>query len=558
MPEFDYVIVGAGAAGAVLANRLTEDPGTRVALIEQGPDRNSRRAIVRIPLGMVTFMAPALAWLGGPKFMQWFETESEPGLNGRRIALPRGKGTGGCTLINGQIWIRGQREDFDEWRDGGCDGWGYDDLLPYFRKSEHFEPLSDPSSDAHLPAEGDRAKPPIDPAYHGVGGPVTLAHMRAINPMARAFLEAAKRAGLKFNSDFNGPRQSGYGFYTFTHKRGERVTAESAYIDPIRDRPNLTILPERRVTRVLMDDTKATGVAWIGPDGAGETHAREVILSAGSFVSPHLLMLSGIGAPEELQAHGLPVVTPLPGVGKNLQDHLDVTLEYKARSLAPYGGSWRAVPRNAVHLLDWIIRRRGLFASTTAECGGFISTKGEARPDVQLFFCTGLANTQNAKGFSTHGFMMHVCELRPRSKGALSLTSADPLALPSIRYNFFEGDSRLDTLRRGIRVARDIIAQPPFKRHLGHEMAPGETAQDDEALDQFIRDTVGTLFHPVGTCAMGTGPMDVVDPGTLRVHGTDGLRVVDASIMPKLVSGNTVAATYALAEKAAEIIRRPG
>lgn len=224
--EYDYVIVGAGAAGAVLANRLTEDPGTRVALIEQGPDRNSRRAIVRIPLGMVTFMAPALAWLGGPKFVQWFETEPEPGLDGRRIPLPRGQGTGGSTLVNGQIWIRGQAEDFDGWRDAGCAGWGFDDLLPYFRKSEHFEPLANPRSDAHLSSLADRKANPIDPAYHGTGGPVTLAHMRSINPMARAFLRAAKAAGLPFNGDFNGARQEGVGFYTFTVKgKGSRQKA---------------------------------------------------------------------------------------------------------------------------------------------------------------------------------------------------------------------------------------------------------------------------------------------------------------------------------------------
>lgn len=553
--EYDYVIVGAGAAGAVLANRLTEDPGTRVALIEQGPDRNSRRAIVRIPLGMVTFMAPALAWLGGPKFVQWFETEPEPGLDGRRIPLPRGQGTGGSTLVNGQIWIRGQAEDFDGWRDAGCAGWGFDDLLPYFRKSEHFEPLANPRSDAHLSSLADRKANPIDPAYHGTGGPVTLAHMRSINPMARAFLRAAKAAGLPFNGDFNGARQEGVGFYTFTHRKGERVTAESAYIDPIRTRPNLTILPGRRVTRILMEGKTATGVAWTGPDGDGQVNSREVILSAGSFVSPHLLMLSGIGEPDELSAHGIPVRHALPGIGKNLQDHLDVTLEYKARGIAPYGGSWRALPRNALHVLDWIFRRRGLFASTTAECGGFLSTTGEARPDTQLFFCTGMANTQNAKGFSTHGFMMHVCELRPNSQGSLRLTSADPAARPAIHYNFFVGDSNLESLRKGIRIARNIIAQQPFKPHMDHEMAPGDAAQDDASLDRFISETVGTLFHPVGTCAMGTGPMAVVDPISMRVHGTQGLRVVDASIMPTLVSGNTVAATYALAEKASDLIR---
>ncbi len=555
MDRFDYVIVGAGAAGCVLANRLSADPAVRVALIESGRDRNSRRAIVRVPLAMVTFMAPALAFLGGGRFMQWFRTEPEPGLDGRRIDLPRGRGTGGSTLVNGQIYVRGQREDFDDWRDGGCPGWGHDDLLPYFRRAERFEPLADPRADRHLPAAAERAAAPFDPALHGVSGPLNVAHMRSASPLARVFLKAAALAGHRFNPDFNGARQAGYGLYTFTQKRGERVTAESAYIDPVRKRPNLTILPGRRVTRLLMDGTRATGVEWRDAAGeTGQTHGAEIVLAAGSFVSPHLLMLSGIGDAAHLSEHGIAPVHHLPGVGANLQDHLDISLEYRARTRAPHGASWRALPRNALHVADWILRRRGLFSSTTAEGGAFLTTTGDARPDIQLFFCTALANTQNAKGFGIHGFIMHVCQLRPQSVGRVSLNSADPADPPRIVYNFFQGDSSPKVLRDGLRMAREIIAQPPFAPHLASEIAPGAEAQDDAALDAFIRRTVGTLFHPVGTCAMGTGPMAVVDPVTMRVHGTSGLRVVDASVMPVLVSGNTVAATYALAEKAADLV----
>ncbi|EAR51809.1 Glucose-methanol-choline oxidoreductase:FAD dependent oxidoreductase:GMC oxidoreductase [Oceanicola granulosus HTCC2516] len=556
MAGFDYVIVGAGAAGAVLANRLTEDPEVRVALIEQGTDRNSQRAIVRIPLAMVTFMAPSLAWLGGPKFMQWLKTEPEPGLNGRRIALPRGKGTGGSTLVNGQIWIRGQREDFDGWRDLGNPGWGYDDLLPYFRRSERLVTLAEPDADRHLPAAAERAADRPAPELHGGDGPVTLAPMRSVTPLARLFHEAAARAGHRFNGDFNGPRQDGYGFYTFTQKRGERVTAESAYIDPVRDRPNLAILPERRVTRVLTRGRRAVGVAWRSRDGAeGETHGREVILSAGSFASPQLLMLSGIGDAAHLAEFGIEVVHHLPGVGRNLQDHLDVTLEYKAKTRAPYGGSWRALPRNALHLLDWLTRRRGLFSSTTAEGGAFLSTRGSGRPDIQLFFCTAMANTQNARGFGTHGFLMHVCELRPESRGSVRLKSRDPAEPPEVRYNFFQGGSGPEVLREGVRIARDIIGQPPFAPHTERELAPGPDVTDDAAIEDFVRDSVGTLFHPVGTCAIGTGADAVVDPGSFRVHGVEGLRVVDASLMPTVVSGNTLAATYCIAEKASDAIR---
>ncbi len=556
MSRFDYVIVGAGAAGCVLANRLSEDPSVNIALVEAGFDRNARKAIVRIPLAMVTFMAPALAFLGGPKFMSWFRTEPEPGLQGRTIDLPRGKGTGGSTNVNGQIFIRGQREDFDGWRDAGNPGWGFDDLLPYFRKLERFEPLADPASGRRIRVDRRTFYDQADPAYHGTDGPLNVAPLRSVNPLALAYLEAAQLAGHTLNPDFNGASQAGVGLYTFTQKNGERVTAEGAYLDPVRNRPNLTVIPETRVTKILFDGKQATGVAWRCGTESGTFEAREVVLAAGSFVSPHLLMLSGVGKAKELARHGIALVQDLPGVGENLQDHLDVTLEYRAKSIAPYGISWKALARNLLHVGDWIFRRRGLFSSTTGEGGGFVSTDpaGE-RPDVQLFFCTGRANTQAASGFTGHGFLMHVCQLRPGSIGRLSLKSADPDELPSIVYNFFRGDSTMEALRKGIELARHIMAQKPFEPHLDAEVDPGPDAQSDGALDAFIRERVGTLFHPVGTCSMGRGEDAVVDPETLRVHGLTGLRVVDASIMPMIVSGNTVAATYCIAEKGADLIK---
>lgn len=465
MPNYDFVIVGAGAAGCVLANRLTEDPSVRVALIESGPDHNSRRAIVRIPLAMVTFMAPSLAWMGGPKYMQWFETEPEHGLDGRRLDLLSGRGSAGSTLVDGQIYIRGQREDFDGWRDLGNPGLGFDDLLPYFRRLERFEPLADPASDRHLPARAEREAEPPDPAYHGATGDLNPAHMRSVNLLTPAFLKGAALAGHRFNPDFNGARQDGFGLYTFTQEKGERVTAESAYIDPIRERLNLDILSERTVTGVIMDGKRATGVAWRGTDGApGETAGAEVILSAGSFVTPHLLLLSGIGDKDHLSRHGVPVVHHLPGIAESLQDHLDVTLESRAGTRAPYGASCRALPRNILHTADWLLRRRGLFASTTAEGGAFLSTTGSGRPDVQLFFCTAIANTQNATGFSTHGFLMHVCQLRPQSVGTLKLKSADPSERPSIQYNFFQGDSTTRVCAKGSGWPSKLSTRRPFSR----------------------------------------------------------------------------------------------
>ncbi len=554
--RFDYVIVGAGAAGCVLANRLSENPDVRVALVEAGGDRNARKAIVRMPLAMVTFMAPALAFLGGPKFMSWFQSEPEPGLQGRSIALPRGRGTGGSTNVNGQIFIRGQREDFDGWRDLGNPGWGFDDLLPYFRKLERYEPLADPTSGRRICVDGAPFYSRADPAYHGTEGPLNVAPLRSVNPLAFAWLEAARRTGLPVNPDFNGARQNGVGLYAFTQKNGERVTAEAAYLDPVRHRPNLTVIADTQVTKVLVEGTRATGVAWRRGSDAGTIGAREVILSAGSFVSPHLLMLSGIGPARELRKHGIAVVRDLPGVGENLQDHLDVTIEYRARSAVPYGISWKALPRNVLHVLDWVFRKRGLFASTTADGGGFVSTDPSSdRPDIQLFFCTGRANTQAASGFTGHGLLFHVCDLRPGSVGKLSLKSADPDEKPSILFNVFRGNSSMKVLREGIRLARRIMAQPPLAPHLDAEVDPGPEVESDGALDAWIRERVGTLFHPVGTCAMGRGEQAVVDPETLRVHGMQGLRVIDASIMPTIVSANTVAATYCLAEKGADAVK---
>jgi choline dehydrogenase-like flavoprotein len=560
MDTFDYIIVGGGAAGCVLANRLSADPSCHVVMVEPGRDHNSKKAIVRIPLGMISFMMPAIAFLGGPKFMSWYETEPEPGLQGRRVALPRGRSTGGSTTVNGMIYIRGQREDYDHWRDLGNDGWGYDDLLPYFKRAETFEILNDPQATPGLKLGGHLVADQIDPAYHGTDGPLNIAPLRSVNPMCDVFLEAAKQAGYSYNADFNGARQSGFGYYWFTQKGGERMSAERAYLDPIRHRPNLTILSGRRVRRLLMEGKTIIGVETDGEDGRQDIMARrEVILSAGAFISAQLLMLSGIGDPAELKRHGIDVRHALPGVGANLQDHLDVTLEYKAKSTAPYGISWKALPRNILHVLDWIFRKRGLFSSTTGEGGAFVSTMPDSdRPNIQLFFCTSVGNAQNAGSMFGHGFLMHVCELRPGSIGRLRLRDADPRSPPSIIYNFFRGASTMDALREGMKIARRIIGQNAFLPHLDREVTPGSDADSDGALEAYIRQHCGTLYHPVGTCSMGNGPDAVVDPRSLKVHGLEGLRVIDASVMPSIVSGNTMAATYCIAEKGADLVLGKG
>ncbi|RUT31353.1 hypothetical protein EMQ25_10910 [Arsenicitalea aurantiaca] len=556
MSDFDTIIVGGGAAGCVLANRLSADPGRRVALVEMGEDRNARRPIVAMPLGMVAFMMKELAFLGGGRFMNWFESEPEPGLQGRRIALPRGKGMGGSTTVNGMIYIRGQREDYDHWRALGNVGWGFDDLLPYFRKLETFDLLARPEQGTPMTLGGRPLRAQIDPAYHGTNGPVSIAQLRTVNPMCEVFLKAASEAGYRYNADFNGPEQAGFGYYTFTQKDGERQSAEAAYLDPVRNRPNLAVLPQRRVTRLMTEGRRVTGIALEGPDGPATLRAREVILAAGSFVSPQLLMLSGIGEASHLQRHGITPVHDLPGVGQNLQDHIDVTMEFKARSRVPYGISWGALPANIGHVGNWLLRKRGLFASTTGEGGAFVSTvPGEERPDIQLFFCTSVGNAQNAGSLFGHGFLFHVCQLRPGSIGRVELKSADAREQPSILYNFFRGESRMTPLVEGMKIVRDLVSQPAFAPHLDHEVTPGPDAESDGALEAYVRQACGTLYHPVGTCRMGVDEIAVVDPASLRVHGMDGLRVVDASVMPTILSANTMAATYCIAEKAADLIR---
>lgn len=543
MATFDYVIVGAGAAGCVLANRLSEDPRVNVALIEEGPNRNHRKPIVRTPLAMVTFMAPALSFLGGPRFVTWYATGREPGLADRTIAMPRGRGVGGCTNINGQVFIRGNARDYDDWRDMGNAGWGYEDMLPYFRRLETFEPL----------AAGGR----YDDRLHGTGGPLNVAALRSENPLGALFLDAAAQVGIPLNDDFNGTTQFGAGRYMFTQRDGERVTAEGAYLEPARHRHNLTVFADRRVTALTMDGTRATGVTWETEGGGGHLAAREVILSAGSFASPHLLMLSGIGDGDSLRRHGVEVRHHLPGVGQNLQDHFDVTLEYRASTDVPYGISWRALPRNVMHVLNWLTRRRGLFATTTAEGGAFVaSSQSDGRPDIQLYYCSGRANTQSASGFSGHGMLLHVCQLSSPRTGSVDLVSSDPHDLPTVRYGAYLESDDLIPLREGVRLARRIASQPMLAAHIAEEVAPGTGSVTDADIDAFIRSSASTLFHPVGTCAMGIDGQAVVDPASLRVRGVEGLRVIDASVMPKIVSGNTVAATYCVAEKGADLVRQ--
>ncbi len=557
MEEFDYVIVGGGAAGCVVANRLTEDPNVKVAMLEFGTSGNNKRQIVRMPLGMVTFMMPNLAFLGGTKMMYLFEAESSRGLGNNKMILPRGKALGGSSMVNGMIYIRGQRQDYDDWRDLGNPGWGYDDLLPYFKKSENFVLAENPQATKNFTLGGKPVRDQIDMRYHGRGGPVNVSPPRSPNVMCQTYFDACVEAGYKLNADFNGEDQEGIGYHWLTQKDGERWGAESSYVGPARSRPNLKIITEARVLNIVMEGKRAVGVAY---DVHGEKKQirtrREVVLATGAFISPQLLMLSGIGAPRELKVHGIEVQHELAGVGRNLQDHIDTWTKQRSLSNKPYGISWGTMHTNVMHVLKWFSARRGMFTSNTGEAGGFVKSGPDVdRPDLQLFFCTTMASAQAADSFWGHGWAMHACLLRPRSIGHVGLKSASAYDAPLIAPNFFDDPYDMEIMVRGMKIIRKIAGQKAFDPYRGEEVAPGRHVRTDDDIAAYIRQNCMTMYHPTSTCKMGTDPMAVVSPATLLIHGLENLAIVDASVMPAVISGNTFAPTVAVAEKAADLIK---
>ncbi|MBL8323778.1 MAG: choline dehydrogenase [Rubrivivax sp.] len=535
--EFDYVIVGGGSAGCVLAGRLSEDPGVSVALLEAGgPDRS---VLIHCPAG--------LAVMAKQKAINWaFQTVPQPGLNGRRGYQPRGRVLGGSSSINAMIYMRGQREDYEAWAAEGNPGWGWADVLPWFKRAEHNERGAD--------------------AYHGSGGPLNVMDLRSPNAILPDFVEAARQAGYPINTDFNGATQEGIGAYQVTHRNGERFSAAKAYVTPHLGRPNLTVLTGTRTLRVLLEGRRAVGVEALRGTERITVRARaEVLLCAGALQSPQLLLLSGIGAPEELQRHGIAVAHALPGVGRHLHDHVDVVqvvLAPQARSTfgLTAGGAWRVLQG----IGDWRRHRRGMLTTNFGEAGGFIKSQpGEATPDLQLHFVIAKLVDHGRKTVFGHGYSCHVCVLRPRSRGSLTLASADPLAAPLIDPNFFGDPDDLARLVRGFKLMRSLLAQPALAKYGGHESPTSAGATTDAAIEQFVRNYADTIYHPVGSCRMGPGgpgSLNVVDH-ELRVHGIDRLRVVDASIMPSIVSGNTNAPVIMIGEKAAAMVqaaRRPG
>jgi choline dehydrogenase-like flavoprotein len=526
--NFDYVVVGGGSGGCVLAARLSEDPEVSVALIEAGPV--DRSVLIHCPAG--------LALLAQTSVANWkFETVPQKGLNGRRGYVPRGKVLGGSSSVNAMVYTRGHRADYDHWAAEGNPGWSYDDVLPYFRRAEHNERIAD--------------------EYHGTGGPLNVMDLRSPNKYLQAFIDAGREAGYPVTDDFNGAEQEGIGAYQVTHKNGERFSAAKAYLTPNLGRRNLTVFTNAHTTRVLFEGRRATGIEFRRDGALQQVGAnREVLLAAGALQTPQLLMLSGVGASGELGRFGIGVVHDLPGVGRNFHDHVDVVQVVDAPSLAEtFGISLGGIGRVLRAIPQWRNQRSGMLTTNFAEAGGFIRSRAsEDIPDLQLHFVIGKLVDHGRKTVFGHGYSSHVCLLRPLSRGSVTLADRDPMAAPLIDPNFFDHPDDMQRLIRGFRLMRDIMNQPALARLGGKEFARSANATSDADIEQFIRSYADTIYHPVGTCRMGPGPMDVVAPD-LRIHGLDGIRVVDASIMPRVVGGNTNAPVIMVAEKAADMIK---
>ena len=524
--RYDYIIVGAGSAGCVLANRLTESGRHRVLLLESGGADSNRW--IHIPLGFGKVMFDrTVNWM--------FETEPEARMNGRNIKIPRGRVLGGSSSINGLIYIRGQREDFDDWRALGNPGWGYDDCLPYFKKAEHQARGAD--------------------AWHGVGGPLCVSDVKDRHPLADAFVAAGAQLGIAPNDDFNGERQEGLGYFQGTARNGMRCSAAVAYLRPAMKRPNLSVVTGAHASRILTEGLRAVGVAYDAGGAAQRAFADcEVIVAAGAIQSPQLLQLSGIGPGELLQRHGIQVVKPLAGVGRNLQDHLQARMIWRCGEPVTVNDDLMSWRRKAAIGLKYALNRSGPLSWYAGLAGGFARTRPELdRPDVQFHFFPYSTDRIDPSLHRFSGFTLSVCKLRPESRGTVEIKSGDPHAAPAIQPNFLEREADVATMLDGLKLVRSLASTPELARWIVAEHDPGPDCASDDQLVDFIRRKGMTVYHPVGTCKMGSDAQAVVD-NQLCVHGMQGLRVVDASVMPVVTSGNTNAPVIMIAEKAAELI----
>ena len=526
--EFDFIIVGGGSAGCVLAGRLSDNPATRVLLLEAGPA--DRSLWIHLPIGYGKTM-----W--SERYNWRYQTDPDPNMNGRRIYWPRGKTLGGSSSINGLIYIRGQREDYDHWAALGNTGWGYDDVLPYFVKSEGNQ----------------RGAIPL----HGGSGPLKVSDIGAKHELIEAFIAGAAQIGVPRTDDFNGARQEGAGYYQLTTDKGWRVSTAKAYLDPARRRPNLRIETEAFAAGVVMQGTRAVGVRYRQGGVMKEARCRaEVLLAAGSLQSPQLLQLSGIGPRALLERHGIPVVLDAPDVGENLQDHLQIRLGYECTKPITTNDQLNSIFGQLRIGLQWLLFRSGPLAIGINQGGCFMrALPGEARtPDIQFHVATLSADMAGGKVHPYSGFTMSICQLRPESRGHVRIRSTDPFEPPEMQPNYLATDLDRRTTVAGMKAARAIAAAPAMRPYVKREVKPGPDVASDAELLEFSRDNGATIFHPTGTCRMGVDARAVVDP-RLRVVGVQGLRVVDCSVMPTLVSGNTNAPAVMLAEKAVDMIR---
>ncbi|WP_440642567.1 GMC family oxidoreductase [Bradyrhizobium sp. PUT101] len=524
---FDFVVVGAGSGGCTVAGRLSEDAATSVALLDAGGPCDNW--VVTTPGALVLMVAGNVN--------NWaFNTVPQKGLNGRIGYQPRGKGLGGSSAINAMVYIRGHRADYDHWASLGNTGWAYADVLPYFKRSE---------SNADFDGE-----------YHGKDGPLFVNKLRSGNPVQQIFLQAAQEGQFRIRADFNAEDHEGLGIYQVTQKNGERWSAARAYVHPhMGRRANLRVVTQAHATRILFEGRRAVGVEYRqGKDLKQLRARREVILAAGAFQSPQLLMLSGIGDAAALRAHGIANVHHLPGVGQNLQDHPDFIFGYMSDSPYFSGISLKGMPRLIRAILQYRRERRGPLTSNFAECGGFLKTRPDLDiPDIQLHFGMAMVDDHGRKRHKGTGFSCHVCLLRPKSRGSVSLASFDAMQAPLIDPNFLGHEDDLETMVAGFKTTRRLMETPALRALQTRDMFTANVRSDDD-IRAVLRERVDTVYHPVGTCKMGTDAMAVVDPA-LKVHGLEALRVVDASIMPTLIGGNTNAPTIMIGEKAADMIK---